>query len=334
MGEITVQDTERTIAVLGANGRLGAMAARAFVKEGWQVRAVTRNGSTAIEGATGVACDALSAADVMRATQGVACVFNGLNPPYDKWPAMVMPLARNVMDAGRRNGFIHLFPGNVYNYGHAIPARPTEDTPFSGDHRKAAIRIEVEQLFRSSAEKGEVRTAILRAGDFFGGTGTGSWFDMVIASKAAKGTFTYPGPLDLVHSWAYLPDLAVAFVKLADKASTLPAFSQFNFGGHNVTGAQLKAAMETAVGKPLKAASLPWPMIKLGGLVYPMWRELGEMDYLWKQPHALDRTRLVAVVGNLPNTPLEKAVADALRCLGIATGRPKARPDRTPTLAA
>jgi nucleoside-diphosphate-sugar epimerase len=329
-----MRNSEKTIAVLGANGRLGTVAAKAFVKEGWQVRAVTRNGSTAIEGATGFACDALSAADVMRATQGVGHVFNGLNPRYDLWPAMVMPLARNVMDAGRKNGFVHLFPGNVYNYGRAIPSRPSEDTPFTGDHRKAAIRIEAEQLFRDAANDGGAKTVILRAGDFFGGSGTGSWFDMVIASKVAKGTFTYPGPLDLVHAWAYLPDLAAAFVKLAEKAGTMPAFSQFNFGGHNVTGAQLKAAMEAAIGKPLKTAGLPWQMIKLGGLVYPMWRELGEMDYLWKQPHALDRTRLEAAVGSLPDTPLETAVARALRDLGLVEAGSKAPHGHGATIAA
>jgi nucleoside-diphosphate-sugar epimerase len=323
-----------SIAVLGANGRLGRMAARAFIDAGWQVRAVTRSGAARIDGATDAACDALSRDQMVEATRGVGFVFNGLNPPYDKWPSMVMPLARNVMEAGRRNGFVHLFPGNVYNYGHAIPARPTEDTPFQGDHRKAAIRIEAEQLFRDAAEKGEVRTAIVRAGDFFGGSGTGSWFDMVIASKVAKGTFTYPGPLDLAHAWAYLPDLAGAFVKLADASGTLSPFSQFNFGGHNVTGAQLKAATEKAVGRPLKLARLPWPMIKLGGLVYPMWRELGEMDYLWKQAHALDRSRLEAAVGALPSTPLETAVASALRDLGIAIAGTTNAAGRMSTLAA
>jgi nucleoside-diphosphate-sugar epimerase len=329
-----MRNNGNSIAVLGANGRLGRMAARAFIDAGWQVRAVTRSGAAGIDGATDAACDALSRDQLVDATQGVGFVFNGLNPPYDKWSAMVMPLARNVMEAGRRNGFIHLFPGNVYNYGHAIPVRPTEDTPFDGDHRKAAIRIEAEQMFRDAAEKGEVRTAIIRAGDFFGGSGTGSWFDMVIASKVAKGTFTYPGPLDLVHAWAYLPDLAGAFVKLADAAGTLAPFSQFNFGGHNVTGAQMKAAAEKAMGRPLKLAGLPWPMIKLGGLVYPMWRELGEMDYLWKQAHALDRSRLEAAVGALPATPLEAAVASALLDLGVAIPGTNKAAGRMSTLAA
>jgi len=328
-----MQNTERTIAVLGSNGRLGRMAARAFIKAGWQVRAISRTGSTTIEGATGAACDALSPSEVKRATQGVAYVFNGLNPRYDQWSAMVMPLARNVMDAGRKHRFVHLFPGNVYNYGRAIPQLPNEDTPFMGDHRKAAIRIEAEHLFRDVANDDGVKTIVLRAGDFFGGSGTGSWFDLVIASKAAKGIFTYPGPLDLVHAWAYLPDLSAAFVALAENSGKLPAFSQFNFGGHNVTGAQLKAAMEAAVGRPLTTAGLPWAMIKLGGFVYPMWRELGEMDYLWKQAHALDRARLEAAVGSLPNTPLEPAVCSALRDLGIVIANAKAGSARAATLA-
>jgi len=71
---------------------------------------------------------------------------------------------------------------------------------------------------------------ILRAGDFYG-SGRGSWFDLVVAKEASGGRVTYPGPLDVLHEWAYLPDFASALLRLAtsvkrsqrSRASTFPA---------------------------------------------------------------------------------------------------------------
>ena len=61
-----------------------------------------------------------------------------------------------------------------------------------------------------------LRAIVLRAGDFYGGAGRGSWFDLVIARDVSLDVVRYPGPLDVVHSWAYLPDLAQALVGLAE----------------------------------------------------------------------------------------------------------------------
>jgi hypothetical protein len=41
------------------------------------------------------------------------------------------------------------------------------------------------------------------------------------------------------------------------------------------------------------------------------------VSYLWSTPHAIDGTRLAAVIGDIPHTPLESAVASALLELGI-----------------
>ncbi|RUY63590.1 MULTISPECIES: NmrA family NAD(P)-binding protein, partial [unclassified Mesorhizobium] len=72
------------IAILGAGGRLGRVVAKAFIDAGYEVRAVTRNGKVPAElkGATAVAGDALDREALIRATQGVDIVFNGLNPIY------------------------------------------------------------------------------------------------------------------------------------------------------------------------------------------------------------------------------------------------------------
>ncbi|RWD98179.1 MAG: NAD-dependent epimerase/dehydratase family protein, partial [Mesorhizobium sp.] len=85
------------IAILGANGRLGRVVGKAFIDAGFDVRAVTRTGKVPAElkGATAVAGDALDRQSLIRATQGVDIIFNGLNPIYTDW-GKCMPMAENV----------------------------------------------------------------------------------------------------------------------------------------------------------------------------------------------------------------------------------------------
>lgn len=308
------------IAILGANGRLGRVVARAFIDAGYDVRAITRSGKVPAElkGATAMAGDALDREALIRATQGVDIIFNGLNPIYTDW-GKCLPMAENVMAACHANGALHLFPGTVYIYGSPMPAVITEDTPFHPTTEKGRIRCAMEDLFRSEADAGRVRTIVLRAGDFFGGTGSGSWFDLVVAAKMNKGIYTAPGPVGLVHEWAYLPDFAKAFVGLAANLDRLGAYESLNFPGHPVTDLQIKAASEKALGRALKMTSMPWWVLRAGSPFVAMWREIVSMSYLRFEPHQLTSTRLAGIIGEIPHTPLDQAVAQALKDIGVAT---------------
>ncbi len=309
-----------TIAVLGANGRLSRTVAKAFLDAGYDVIAVTRSGKPLPElgGARFAAADALKAGELIRATQGADIIFNGLNPLYTEWEEKVLPMARNVLDACRAHGALHLFSGNVYGYGSPMPVELTEETPMRATSAKGRIRIEMKRIFREESEQpGGVQTIVLRAGDYFGGTGTQSFFDLVSVSKLSKGIFTACGPVNLIHEWAYLPDFAQAFVKLAAVRDRLMPFENLNFPSHAITELQLKAAVEKAVGKPLKLAHLPWWALRILGVVKPMIRELVKMSYLRFEPHRLVSTRLAGLIGDIPHTPLDMAVRQALIDQGL-----------------
>ncbi len=310
----------KSIAILGARGRLGRSVAKAFLEAGYAVRAVTRDGKlpAELDGAQAFAADALDREALIRATEGMDFVFNGLNPLYTDWAEMCMPMARNVVAACTANGATHLFPGNVYNYGSPLPAELREDTPVRPTTRKGRIREEMEQLFREAARKEGMQTILLRAGDFFGDTGTGSWFDLIVTRKIAKGTYTAAGPAHLVHEWAYLLDLAKAFVGLADNSGRLSRYESLHFPGHAITDRQMKAAAEKALGRPLKMASMPWWAVRLAGTVHAMMREIAEMSYLRFEPHRLVSDRLEGIIGEIPHTPLDQAVAEALADQGFA----------------
>jgi nucleoside-diphosphate-sugar epimerase len=310
-----VMQTERSIAVLGAKGRLGREAAKAFRAAGWRVVAVTRKGDCDLAGVENRAADASDAAAAARAVAGCAFIFHGLNPIYTQWRGSVVPMLTNTIAAARKSGATILFPGNVYNFGQAIPAHPVEDTPQSGDHEKAAIRIEAERLLEDAAGDG-VRSIVLRAGDFFGGEGRGSWFDQALASRLKQGKAVWLGRGGIVHAWAYLPDLARAFVAVAERSQSLPAFARFHFEGHNVTLEEMHAAMEKAAGRPLKRAAFPWWILSLASPFSAMMRALTQMRYLWDRPHRLTGEKLAAITGLLPRTTLDDAVAAAMAEMG------------------
>lgn len=314
-----------TALILGANGRFGLAAAQAFDAAGWQVVApLRRDAAPGMPGGVRVLRLAVEQTDALaREARGARVVVHAVNPVYTRWETELLPAARAGMDVAQRLGARFMLPGNVYNFGTAMPARLTEQTPQRGDTRKGAQRIALEAELERRCEAGELTATVLRAGDFYG-AGSGNWFDQAIVKSMRSGKLVYPGPTDLPHAWAYLPDLARTFVAVAGRAPhECGRFERFHFAGHTLTGAELLAGIERAAAalgvvppKPWSHGTLPWGVIRIGGLLMPMWRELAKMSYLWRVPHALDGSALERAVGPLASTPVGDALRDALRSLG------------------
>jgi nucleoside-diphosphate-sugar epimerase len=327
--DITTQDStmngpRRSVLVLGANGRLGQAAVGAFAAAGWQVLASARRAPVRPlpAGARHLATPLHDTATLAAQAAGASVVVHALNPRYTRWAQEVLPLGRHGMDLAQRLGATFMLPGNVYNYGSALPALLQTDTPQHPDTVKGRIRAMLETEMQTRAARG-LRSVVLRAGDFFGGGVRGAWMDKVVLASMAKHRLVYPGPMDVPHAWAYVHDLARAFVAVAARDDLEP-FTRLHFAGHTLTGAQLLATVERAAASlgivpaaGWRHASMPWGLLRLGSLVRPMWRELVEVEYLWRMPHALDGHALAAAVGALPDTPLDIAVRAALRDLGL-----------------
>ncbi len=328
-----VRDIELTAAsptalVLGANGRFGQAVVAAFAHAGWHVLAQVRRAppQPLPAGASALALP-LSAIDALAAqAAGAGVVVHAVNPLYTRWRQEAMPAARLGMELARRLGARFMLPGNVYNFGSSMPAVLEPGAPQRADTAKGRIRVEMEAEMQQRAASGQ-RSVVIRAGDFFG-SGRGSWLDLVIVKSLHARKLVYPGPLDRPHAWAYLPDLARAFVAVASHDG-LPDFIDLHFPGHTLTGAQLLAAVERAASSPDRVpaqgwrhGSMPWGLIRAGGLFVPSWRAIAEMSYLWRVPHALDGTALHSLIGTLPATPIDAALRAALLDLGLGAGNP------------
>jgi len=311
--------------VLGITGSAGGAVARALRQHGWQVRALHRDPSRAreqarhsseIEWRTG---DAGSADAVLGAAEGVEVIVHAVNPPgYRKWRELAIPMLANSIEAARACGARILFPGNVYNFGPDAGPRLREDSPQHPVTRKGAVRVEMERMLERAADSG-ARSIVIRAGDFFGPGGEGSWFGaaMVKPGKPLRAV-TYPGAPEVGHAWAYLPDLGETFARIAAIEKGLPDFDRFHFGGHWLEpGIEIVESVKRVVGQPdLPVRGMPWWLMRLAGPVAPFLRELLEMRYLWYEPVRLDNSRLVALLGAEPHTPLDEAVRTTLEAFG------------------
>lgn len=321
-----------TVLILGARGRFGLAAAKAFADAGWRVLAHMRVGGQVPPEVQGDARIHWLQADLydttalarlaLASSPGVAVVVHALNPAYTNqaWRAEVLPMTEAALALCRTLNATLMVPGNIYNFGAAMPALLREDTPQAALSVKGQIRIGMEAHLRNSG----VPSIVIRAGDFFG-SGKGTWFDHAIVKDIAKGVFTYPGPLDVATAWAYLPDLARSFVAVAEQRGRLHTFEVLHFGGYSITARQwlevltpiAQAQGWVKAGHSVRFKRLPWTVIRLVGLFVKGLAELVEMRYLWQTPHRLDNTRLMALLGTESHTPLALAAAVALKDLGF-----------------
>jgi nucleoside-diphosphate-sugar epimerase len=333
---------KKTALVIGATGGIGGEVARAFNRHGWQVRGLCRNPDAAKrDGAwlgpvEWVAGDAMVEADVMRAATGAAVIFHGANPPgYKNWRELAIPMLRNSIGAARKAGARLIFPGNVYNFGPDAGAFVDEASPQHPLTRKGTVRVEMERMLLSASADDGARVLIIRAGDFFGSHQPASWFRdaMVKPGKPLK-SVVYPGEPNAGHAWAYLPDLAEAVAQLADREASLPAFDSFHFGGYWFErGVEFAEAVRRASQIPdLPIRRFPWIFVYMGSPFVTFFREAIEMRYLWRTPLRLNNSKLVALIGKEPHTPVEEALRTTLAELGCIQGVVEDRLDRSVVL--
>jgi len=296
------------VMVLGANGRLGRAAVLAFAAAGWAVTAQLRRAPRAAlpAGVRELRCDALDLATLSRAGAGADVIVNALSPDYTQWARLLPPITATTIALAAATGATLMLPGNVYNFGKRLPAVLDEQTPVEATHPKAAQRIALEAALAEAACTRGVRSIVIRAGDFLGDAGT--WLDLAMAKGLARGRFTQMGPANLDHAWAWLPDLAQVFVLVAERRAQLAPHTVLHHAGLTLTGAQLQQAFEAALGRPLKSAHFPWPLLRLATPFSAMLRALFEMRYLWQRPHRLDDSALRALLGSVPQTPLDAVV--------------------------
>ena len=290
----------KTVLICGASGLFGFQAARAFAAAGWTVRTYQRG------------------TDMAAAAMGASVIVNALNPPnYHAWGRLIPEITAQVIAAGLASGATVLVPGNVYVYGTA-PGLWGPDTPHHPASRKGTIRAAMEAQYRAATEHG-LRVIILRGGDFIDPHSPRSFWNMIVLKSVSKGRIQSAAPAHITRAYAYLPDMARAAVALADRADTLPAFTDMPFAGFTLSMADLATATARLTGLTMRLTAFPWWLMRLASPVWELARELTEMRYLWNHPHALDPAPLHAALPDFQPTPLDAVLRQELAVLAPQT---------------
>jgi nucleoside-diphosphate-sugar epimerase len=317
------------VLVLGASGGIGGEIARQMRDAGWEVVALKRGIGPAPQrrdGMTWVDGDALDALSVNAAAKGASVIVHAVNPPaYRNWPKVVLPMLENTIAAARSRRATIVLPGTVYNYGpDAFPVL-SESSPQRPRSRKGAIRVAMEERLKDYAADGG-RVLIVRAGDFFGPRVGNSWFSqgLVRAGMPVKRIFQ-PGRNGVGHQWSYVPDVARTVLELLGKGSELDSFAAFHMAGHwDAEGTRMiemiREVVQRRCGRRPKVSAFPWWLLTVAAPFVRLFREMGEMRYLWQEPLRMDNTKLLAVLGHEPHTPLLTAVENTLEGLGCLGG--------------
>jgi nucleoside-diphosphate-sugar epimerase len=314
-------DKPRSVAkralVTGAGGAFGIETALALKAKGWTIEGLMRNPAKLQPGHPYAAIHAGDVSKPENRTSGrFDAVIHAANPPYHLWPKEAMAMLEGALSVARASDAMFVFPGNIYNFGAVAGHLITETAAQRPATKKGAIRKAMEARLKDEADAGmDIR--IIRAPDFFGPRQGGSWFRDAILSgaKTAPKSLAYPGDPSIGHSWAYLPDLGEATARLIE-ARLGPGFHAFGFPGQFLEpGSRMTDAINAALGKALPVKPMPWGLMRLISPFSPMIRELFEMRYLWDTPHRLDGTALEALIGPLPQTPLDKSVSTTLAAL-------------------
>lgn len=273
----------QTVLILGASGKIGQYAARAFEKNGWNVRRFNRKTD-----------------DMTEAARGCDVIVNGMNPPgYHDWAGIIPQITRQVISAAKASGATVIVPGNVYIYGDT-PGEWSERTAPAPCSRKGRIRLEMERAYADSG----VQTIVLRAGNFIDPDRGGDVMSLMVLTRLKRGRVVSPGDAEAIQPWCYLPDWARAAVALAEKRAVLATFEDIPFPGHAFTIEELRRGLEVELGRDLRLASFPWWLFRLTAPVWELAREMNEMRYLWNTPHTLSSQRLDALLPDLVPTPL------------------------------
>ncbi len=293
-------------------GPVGRATAARLIAEGREVIVAQRNAPVDLpKAATFAPADALDRDAVVNAVRGSGQFVVTIGFPYsgvlwrDVWPKAIA----NFVAACKATGARMVFMDDLYMYGPQTTPL-TETMPLFDYGLKPAARSAATRVWMAAASAGEARVAALRAPDFYGpGVGPSFLGDTSIGKLAQGRPAIFIGSPDVLHDYAYVPDIARAITTLLDAPDS--AFGQawhMPCAPTRATRDILAIAAET-LGVKLRISALPAWMLGASAMFSPLLREMVEMRFQWDRPYHVDASRFAAAFWS-DATPFETGVPE------------------------
>lgn len=295
--------------ILGA-GPMGLAIAHQLAAQNASVTIVTRDGRKIGPGVASRKADLSRAEQTIAACEGADVIYQCAAPPYHQWTTGFPALQEVAIVAAGATGGVLVAVENLYGYGRA--GTLTEEMPLEATTRKGAVRAQLSKDLLAAHEAGRAKCVAGRATDFFGPAVRMSALGERFWPAALSGkTVDWVGDPDTRHSFAFLPDLAAAYVTLGQtpalwgEAWHLPALPA-------VSVREICEMVRPPEATPTKLRQTPSWLLRAVGLFQPAAGEIVEMRYMYDNDFVIDHARFDATVG-VPVSGWDKAMAETVK---------------------
>jgi len=299
--------------ILGAGGSVGNALTDELLKNGQNIRIVSRSGYS-VKGAETVKGDVTSYKDTLESIKGSDVVYLCIGLPYDRkiWSERWPKIIQNTIDACKKENAKLLFLDNVYSYG-KVDVNMTESTSYNPCSVKGEIRDKIALLLEREMKEGNIQTIIARAADWYGPYAADSslpykfMFDKLMRGKKAQWLID----ADKLHSYSYTIDCAKGLYLLSmsndafNQVWHLPTFNPPLSGKEFIELAtkELNVSSEYSILKK-------W-MIRMVGFFNKTVYEAYEMLYQSEFDYWFDSTKFNSAFNYKP-TPYDEGIRETI----------------------
>ena len=301
--------TEKTV-ILGY-GPVGKAIAAQLSAEGRAVTIAQRSPPAALPaGVAFEACDALDGEALSRVVDGASAVVCTIGLRYDAavWERDWPKLMTNMLEACAAAKARLVFIDNVYMYGPQVKPL-AEDMPMAATGRKGRVRAAITRQWQEVHQAGRVRTAALRAPDFYGPGVTLSIFgDATVGALAAGKAAQLVVKPDVPHAAAHVADIARAAILLIDASDDAYGEIWHVPCAPARTPREIIAMAAAKLGVKPRLNAIPSWLMPVIGLFVPFIREWNETHFQHDRPFLVDSGKFERRFG-LKATPLAEGIA-------------------------
>jgi nucleoside-diphosphate-sugar epimerase len=303
--------SEPNLHVVAGLGAVGRAVVKELVSRGLPVRAIARHTVAGLSPEVDFVEADLTDADVAgRAMTGAAVVYHAASVPYHRWPELLPPLMRGVLDVAAANGARIVYADNLYAYG-AVDGPLVEDLPSRATGPNGRVRATLADQLMTAHATGMVRATIGRASDYYGPWGRQSTAGerLFIPALAGKPTRVLGDP-DMPHTFTYLGDFARGLVTLGTHDEALGEIWHLP-SAETLSTRDFARLVFEAAGQQPRVGAMPSSLLAVLARFSPTLRAVQEQQYQREAPWVVDHSKFAKAFG-AEVTPHREAIMATL----------------------